>query len=428
MPPDITLVPVEHNPFEVWGSSAQPELVPEASIDPRLGQAILGYLPNLAKRAIDAATIDVQQRGSYGPERQGLAGPALEAAMLPMGTGAVAGLPLRAGEAALGAGPIRAYHGSPHDFDAFSLDKIGTGEGAQAYGHGLYFAEAEPTALSYKNQLSGGPLLEGGIDPFKDMPWMMRTQKDIASQQIKNALESGATGDEALMAAVQKLNDAASGIKDNFVRQHYYDGANALLTLRGKKWEVSPGRMYEVNINADPEHFLDWDKPLSEQPELAQKLGWTPEEIAAFHKSRSTDTDNLLSALQGNGSYTPATELSLNGRPPLTATGADIAKGNSVFDRGSDVGKAANLRDAGIPGIKYLDQGSRAAGEGSRNYVVFDDSLINIIRKYGMAGLSMLPPATAAYLSQKIQPVDHDPFSSGATLTPVEHDPFEQHT
>ena len=46
---------------------------------------------------------------------------------------------------------IRAYHGSPHDFDRFDISKIGTGEGGQAYGHGLYFAEAEPTALSYRN-------------------------------------------------------------------------------------------------------------------------------------------------------------------------------------------------------------------------------------------------------------------------------------
>ena len=48
------------------------------------------------------------------------------------------------------------------------------------------------------------------------------------------------------------------------------------------------------------------------------------------------------------------------------------------------------LRDAGIPGIKYLDQGSRAAGEGSRNYVMFDDKLIDILRKYGI-GLSASP-------------------------------------
>ena len=41
---------------------------------------------------------------------------------------------------------IKAYHGSPHDFDRFDLSKIGTGEGAQAYGHGLYFAENEGVA------------------------------------------------------------------------------------------------------------------------------------------------------------------------------------------------------------------------------------------------------------------------------------------
>jgi hypothetical protein len=42
------------------------------------------------------------------------------------------------------------------------------------------------------------------------------------------------------------------------------------------------------------------------------------------------------------------------------------------------------LRDAGIPGIKYLDQGSRQAGEGSRNYVVFNPEIIDILKKYGI--------------------------------------------
>ena len=48
---------------------------------------------------------------------------------------------------------IRAYHGSPHDFDQFSLDKIGTGEGAQAYGHGLYKAEEPDVARGYRDTL-----------------------------------------------------------------------------------------------------------------------------------------------------------------------------------------------------------------------------------------------------------------------------------
>lgn len=43
------------------------------------------------------------------------------------------------------------YHGSPHKFDKFDSSKIGTGEGAQAYGHGLYLAEAPSVAKATRN-------------------------------------------------------------------------------------------------------------------------------------------------------------------------------------------------------------------------------------------------------------------------------------
>ena len=50
---------------------------------------------------------------------------------------------------------IVAYHGSPHSFDQFDTSKIGTGEGAQAYGHGLYFAGNEGVAQAYRKNLAG---------------------------------------------------------------------------------------------------------------------------------------------------------------------------------------------------------------------------------------------------------------------------------
>ena len=43
-------------------------------------------------------------------------------------------------------GAVTAWHGSPHKFDKFDMSKIGTGEGAQAYGHGLYMAETPEVA------------------------------------------------------------------------------------------------------------------------------------------------------------------------------------------------------------------------------------------------------------------------------------------
>ena len=50
-----------------------------------------------------------------------------------IGTGALAGM-------------AKVFHGSPHLFKKFDMSKIGTGEGAQSYGHGLYFAENPKTA------------------------------------------------------------------------------------------------------------------------------------------------------------------------------------------------------------------------------------------------------------------------------------------
>src|SRR3990167_2027108 len=49
----------------------------------------------------------------------------------------------------LGLGGLTAFHGSPHKFDKFDMSKVGAGEGAQAYGHGLYFAENPEVAKSY---------------------------------------------------------------------------------------------------------------------------------------------------------------------------------------------------------------------------------------------------------------------------------------
>lgn len=69
---------------------------------------LLGGLYNslglLAKRAIGNSQTALDT-GNYNPA------PVMEAAMLPMGTGAIAGVPVRAGEAVLGAGPIRKIGG-----------------------------------------------------------------------------------------------------------------------------------------------------------------------------------------------------------------------------------------------------------------------------------------------------------------------------
>jgi ABC-type oligopeptide transport system ATPase subunit len=50
------------------------------------------------------------------------------------------------------------------------------------------------------------------------------------------------------------------------------------------------------------------------------------------------------------------------------------------------------LKEAGVKGIKYLDQGSRGTGEGTYNYVIFDPSVIQIVSKNGEFVMSSKKP------------------------------------
>ena len=78
------------------------------------------------------------------------------------------------------------------------------------------------------------------------------------------------------------------------------------------------------------------------------------------------------------------------GRDPATTPS------NQVMGLAKSPVATERLRQAGIPGIRYLDAGSRGAGDGSRNYVVFDDRLISIINKYGIAGAAAMLGVSAS--------------------------------
>ena len=86
---------------------------------------------------------------------------------------------------------ITAYHGSPHEFDEFDTSKIGTGEGAQAYGHGLYFAESEPVAKQYRERLGKTQETSGETiaDQFVIQP---NFYKDISEDELNENMEKAA--------------------------------------------------------------------------------------------------------------------------------------------------------------------------------------------------------------------------------------------
>ena len=89
---------------------------------------------------------------------------------------------------------ITAWHGSPHKFDQFDISKVGTGEGAQSYGHGMYFAENPEVAKGYKKALTEkgrGSLYKVDI-PDEHIATMMDWDKPLGEQSefVKKAINN----------------------------------------------------------------------------------------------------------------------------------------------------------------------------------------------------------------------------------------------
>ena len=218
------------------------------------------------------------------------------------------------------------YHGSPHKFDAFDMSKIGTGEGAQAYGHGLYFAEAPEVAKGY--------------------------QAKLAAQQNPNVVDAN------LQKMYEKTGDWSKAVDEHMRR--IYDTPKAKEKMReslikqGAPTNVEGGAFYKVDLPDEQiAKMLDWDKPLG---------GQHPDVQAALAKI-DKDTYHPQGGDYGADEQGQMIYMRL-ANSPLAKTYADASE---------------LLRSAGIPGIRYLDQGSRAGGQGTSNYVVFEDQIPKII-------------------------------------------------
>jgi len=230
--------------------------------------------------------------------------------------------------------PMTVYHGSPHKFDAFDMSKIGTGEGAQAYWHGLYFAEAPEVAKGY--------------------------QAKLAAQQKPNVVDAN------LQKMYEKTGDWSKAVDEHMRR--IYDTPKAKEKMReslikqGAPTNVEGGSLYKVDLPDEQiAKMLDWDKPLSQQTSQEMKDAFNGI-IKKYPELKEKFVQAYRDKQPGNIYYSILNDYRKSG---------DLAK-NQLF--ASDA-----LREAGIPGIRYLDQGSRAGGAGTSNFVVFDPKHMNII-------------------------------------------------
>ena len=210
-----------------------------------------------------------------------------------------------------------AWHGTPHIFDKFEWsDKTrGKGEGAQAFGDGLYFAGKKEVAEHYKNTLTGDSvapaqraLKKAGDDP--------------------DAAIAAAEAEIARLKALELTPESGSERRDSMIATQESNIREIKAFKETGNWKT--GRLYKVDIPGDDELML-WDAPLSEQPPRVK------EALASINSDAGR--------LAANGD--------LDGK-----TGREIYKYFAV-DFGGEPQASAALREAGIPGHRFLDQGSR---------------------------------------------------------------------
>jgi hypothetical protein len=241
--------------------------------------------------------------------------------------------------------PLTAYHGSPYRFDKFDPEKIGAGEGAQAYGHGMYFAENPLVASKYLNIVPSGMSATPNRQLFgKDVEPMTPEYK--VSQLV----------DEMGVDKAKKF--VADWAKDPLPDQvGYVDSLQTIIANVSKKSDaknLGTSNFYKVDIpDKDIPFMLDYDKRLSQQTKAVQDA----------IKNAPFDT-------VGNDWY--GRDI-LNMAESYAGTGRDAGRNPAA---GSKL-----LNELGIKGVRYKDEMSQGFGKGTSNFVVFDPSAVKILER-----------------------------------------------
>lgn len=300
------------------------------------------------------------------------------------------------------------YHGSPHKFNKFSTNNIGSGEGNQSFGWGLYFTDNKGIGEHYadigntnnrariKNDLISGEfrdslyvnkdtmsdelqrfLSENGYNITADMkPGELARQVDSLRQQSqyygKKADEMAGTGfDSDFIAASEKYNNLASEL-EQIVHNSSEKRRLAEEEINQRVNDVGHSRnLYNVDLASSDGRdfdFLSWYDTVDPEQKhkikqqalvenLTDKWGTSVRDTESYPNSIPFDTDesgaSIYHKLQSEWGMTPK-ETSMF----LSRAGIDgiIYPADSLFN--------ANNRDLG-----------RAE---STNYVVFDENNVKV--------------------------------------------------
>jgi hypothetical protein len=242
---------------------------------------------------------------------------------------------------------VIAWHGTPHSFDRFTTDKMGTGEGVQAFGWGLYFTDLESIGRDYADKLGNFNLKVNG----KTLDTKIDSKNPLFRVQLS------VWGSKNKQDAITKLEDDLS-----LGRVDRVDAQNAIdyLIEEVETFEsIKESSLYKVSLHRgktpDQYTWLEWDKPISDRAlEVFQEFNGG-QEIRLAEPSEPISKEDRMTA----------------GQMYKWLEGKVGAKEASLF-----------LLENGIDGIKFpaesIARGATSDNARGFNYVVFDENAITI--------------------------------------------------
>ena len=285
---------------------------------------------------------------------------------------------------------IAALHASPHSFRKFDTAFMGKGEGAQAYGWGLYFATNPKVNRSYLNQFAQDKTtwkfrevetaaieemqraLVGSFLPKDALPEAKEDASDIAWSVLGDLVDA-AKGSMTVLDIVMELHDEID--TNRKYAETYPQEREKLEQLEGfllslldhlDEIEARPGMPsnYKVELNVEDSELLGWD--YVDETVLALLKDSPVEEVRYALEHAERRADYRGENVSGKDVYQELFDAFWDGED---GTKQEAQKAASV-----------SLLSSDIKGIRYADGYTRGKVEEEQtyNYVIFDGNDIKI--------------------------------------------------
>ena len=285
---------------------------------------------------------------------------------------------------------ITALHASPHSFRKFSTDFMGKGEGAQAYGWGLYFAQNPEVNRDYMNwfaqdnatwkfgdvETSNMEVMHQALDDRLLPKDALPEVKEDASDMIWTVLGdlSDARGDERKIEAIKK--ELREDIQHSMeYGRTYHQTLEKMVQLHGvyrslidllDEIEVRPGMPsnYRVELNVEDSELLGWD--------------YVDETVLALLKD--SPVDEVRYALERAERRADYRGENVSGKDVYQELFDAFWDGEDGTKQEAQKAASVSLLSSDIKGIKYADGYTRnkAEEEQTYNYVIFNGNDIKI--------------------------------------------------